>query len=79
MSQREHQVSGAVQQVKKQGGKILFHAGEIHYASSDLFRDNLPDLLLINGSNNLNRPRPAEHKNEGVTGILDKFKEASHW
>ena len=43
-SERDVQVSDAVQLLKKQGGKILFHAGEFHYASADLLRDNLPDL-----------------------------------
>ena len=38
------QVSEAVQLLKKQGGKILFHAGEFHYASVDLLRDNILDL-----------------------------------
>ena len=43
-SERDDQVSDAVQLLKKQGGKILFHAGETHYASADLLRDNLPNL-----------------------------------
>ena len=42
--ERDDQVSDAVQLLKKQGGKILFHAGETHYASADLLRDNLPNL-----------------------------------
>ena len=42
--ERDDQVSEAVQLLKKQGGKVLFHAGETHYASSDLLHDNLPDL-----------------------------------
>ena len=33
--ERDDQVSDAVQLLKKQGGKILFHAGETHYASAD--------------------------------------------
>ena len=43
-SERDDQVRDAVQLLKKQGGKILFHAGEPHYASADLLRDNLPNL-----------------------------------
>ena len=42
--ERGDQVGDAVQQLKKQGGQILFHAGETQYASSDLLRDNLPNL-----------------------------------
>ena len=42
--ERSDQLSGAVQLLKKQGGQILYHAGETHYATSDLFRENLPDL-----------------------------------
>ena len=34
-SERDDQVSDAVQLLKKQGGKILFHAGETHYASAE--------------------------------------------
>ena len=43
-SEQDNQVSKALYQLKKQGGKILFHAGETHYASADLLRDNLPNL-----------------------------------
>lgn len=38
------QIDDAVQLLKKQGGQILYHAGETHYASADMLRDNLPDL-----------------------------------
>ena len=34
-SEQDDQVSDAVQLLKKQGGKILFHAGETHYASAE--------------------------------------------
>ena len=43
-NKRDDDVNEAIQQLKKLGGQILFHAGETHYASGDLFHDNLPEL-----------------------------------
>ena len=41
--QQDDQIREGVQQLKKQGGHVLFHAGEIHYASADLLLENQPD------------------------------------
>ena len=43
-NEREDEVLQAVKLLKDQGGRVLFHAGETHYATSELFLDNLPDL-----------------------------------
>jgi len=43
-NEQDNQVSEAIHQLKKQGGQILFHAGETHYASADFLSDNQPDL-----------------------------------
>ena len=42
-NEQDDQVSEAIHQLKKQGGQILFHAGETHYASADLLKDNFSD------------------------------------
>ena len=39
-----NEVSEAIKSLKKFDGKVLFHAGDAHYASSDLLRENLPNL-----------------------------------
>ena len=43
-NEQDNQVSEAIHQLKKQGGQILFHAGETHYASADFLSDNQFDL-----------------------------------
>ena len=63
--------------MKKQGGKILFHAGEIHYASSDLFRDNLPDLHDQRVKQFKQACSQQNIKMKELLECLDKFKEAS--
>jgi len=42
--EHDEQVSKAVKLINKQGGKTLFHAGETHYASADLLRENIPEI-----------------------------------
>jgi len=63
--------------MKKQGGKILFHAGETHYASADLLRDNLPNLH----DQNIERYKQAcdqqKIKTVELLACIDKFEEAS--
>jgi rfaE bifunctional protein kinase chain/domain len=76
-SDREHQVIDAVQLMKKQGGQVLFHAGETHYASADLLRGNLPNL---NNQNNIQFKQACNQqklKLDGLLECLDKFKDAS--
>jgi len=43
-SEHHLQVGEAIRLLKSQGGIALFHAGETHYASSELLRYNLPEL-----------------------------------
>ena len=43
-NEREDEVLQAVKLLKDQGGRVLFHAGEIHYATSELYRENLLDF-----------------------------------
>ena len=75
--ERDDQVSGAVQLLKKQGGKILFHAGEIHYASADLLRDNLPDLHEQQIKQFKQACNQQKIKMKELLERLDKFKDAS--
>jgi len=76
-SDREHQVIDAVQLLKKQGGQVLFHAGETHYASADLLRDNLPDLNNQNIIQFKQACNLQKLKMDGLLECLDKFKDAS--
>ena len=76
-SERDDQVSGAVQLLKKQGGKILFHAGEIHYASADLLKDNLPDLHEQQIKQFKQACNQQKIKMKELLERLEKFKDAS--
>jgi len=40
-NEQHRQVSVAIELMHRQGGTVLYHAGEAHYASSDLLRDSL--------------------------------------
>ena len=71
------QVSEAVQLLKKQGGKILFHAGEIHYASADLLRDNLPDLHDLHIQQFKQACKLQKIKMDGLLECIEKFKDTS--
>jgi rfaE bifunctional protein kinase chain/domain len=76
-SDREYQVSKAVQLLKKQGGKILFHAGETNYASADLLRDNLPDIHDQHIQNFKQACNQQKITNDGLLECIDKFKDTS--
>ncbi len=76
-SERDVQVSDAVQLLKKQGGKILFHAGETHYASADLLRDNLPNLHNQHIKQYKQACNQQKIKMEGLLECIDKFEDAS--
>ena len=76
-SERDDQVSDAVQLLKKQGGKILFHAGETHYASADLLRDNLPNLHNQHIKQYKQACNQQKIKIEGLLECIDKFEDAS--
>ena len=43
-NEQHRQVSVAIELMHRQGGTVLYHAGEAHYASSDLLRDSLLNL-----------------------------------
>ena len=76
-NKRENFINDAVKLQKKQGGKILFHAGETHYASSDLLRDSLLDLYEQNIQ--LFRQSCNQQKLilDKLLGCIDNFKSAS--
>ena len=76
-SEREEIVSETVQLLKKQGGKILFHAGETHYASADLLRDNLPNLHNQNIKQYKQACNQQNIKMEELQKCIDKFENAS--
>ena len=76
-NERDYQVSDAVQLLKKQGGQILFHAGETHYASADLLRDNLPDLHEQNIKLYKQACSQQKINFEELLECIDKFKNAS--
>lgn len=76
-SERYFEVSNAIKLQNKLGRSVLFHAGETHYASSDLLRENLPDLheQHINLFNQA--IRNLELNFHELLECIDKFKEAS--
>jgi rfaE bifunctional protein kinase chain/domain len=76
-SERDDQVSDAVQLLKKQGGKILFHAGETHYASADLLSDNLPELQNQHINQFKQTCNQQKIKMKGLLECIDKFRDAS--
>jgi len=76
-SERDDQVRDAVQLLKKQGGKILFHAGETHYASADLLRDNLPSLHNQHIKQYKQACNQQKIKMEGLLECIDEFEDAS--
>jgi rfaE bifunctional protein kinase chain/domain len=75
--ERDDQVRDAVQLLKKQGGQVLFHAGEAHYASADLLRDNLPDLHEQNAKQYKLALSQQKIKLEKLQECVDNFKDAS--
>lgn len=74
---RETQVSDALQLLKKQGGEILFHAGETHYASSELLRDNLPDLNELHRKQFKQACKQQTLKTDELLNCIDQFKSVS--
>ena len=76
-SEQYYEVSEAIQLLKRQGGTVLFHAGEVHYASSDLLRDNLPDLHERNTQLFKQACSQQKLKLEELLECIDKFKDAS--
>ena len=76
-SERDYQFSNATQLLKKQGGKILFHAGETHYASADLLRDNLPNLHDQNIKQYKQACNQQKIKKGELLERIDKFEDAS--
>lgn len=76
-SERDDQVSDAVQLLKNQGGKILFHAGETHYASADLLWDSLPNLHDQNIKQYKQACNQQKINKEEMLARIDKFEDAS--
>jgi rfaE bifunctional protein kinase chain/domain len=76
-SERDDEVRDSVQLMKKQGGKILFHAGETHYASADLLMDNLPNLHDQNIKQYKLACNQQKIKTDKLLKCIDKFEEAS--
>ena len=76
-SERDDQVRDAVQLMKRQGGETLFHAGETHYASADLLRDNLPNLHNQHIKQYKLACNQQKIKTEELLECIDKFEEAS--
>jgi rfaE bifunctional protein kinase chain/domain len=76
-SEQDDQVSKAVYQLKKQGGQILFHAGETHYASTDLLRDNLTDIQKQHTQLFKQACNRQKLKLEELQECIDRFKDAS--
>ena len=72
--EEDDQINKAVEQLKKQGGQVLFHAGEIHYASADLLLDNQADpheqqTKLFNQA-----CKQQNIKSDELLKCIDKFK-----
>lgn len=76
-SEHDDQVSDAVQLLKKQGSKILFHAGETHYASADLLKDNLPNLHNQHIKKYKQACNQQKIKMEVLLECIDNFEDAS--
>jgi rfaE bifunctional protein kinase chain/domain len=75
--ERDDQVNDTVRLLKKQGGKILFHAGETHYASADLLSDNLPELQNQHITQFKQTCNKQKIKMDGLLECIDKFDVAS--
>jgi rfaE bifunctional protein kinase chain/domain len=76
-NERDYQVSVAAQLLKEQGGKILYHAGETHYASADLFSDSLPELQNQHINQFKKTCNQQNIKMDGLLECIDKFEDAS--
>ncbi len=76
-SERDFEVREGVQLMKKLGRKILYHAGETHYASSDLLKDNLPDLHDQHIQKFKQACNQQKIKKDDLLECIDKFKDAS--
>ena len=63
--------------LKEQGGKVFFHAGETQYASSELFRDNMPNLEKQNQKLFKQACNQQNLKIDSLIKCIDKFKNAS--
>ena len=75
--EQDLEVNEAVHLLKKQGGQILYHAGETHYASADLLRDNLPDLQVQQTQLFKQSCIRQKLKLEELLECIDKFKNTS--
>ncbi len=75
--EQDNQVSKAVKLINKQGGKTLFHAGETHYASADLLRDNIPEIHEEQTQLFKNACDRQKIKLEELLECIDKFKNTS--
>jgi rfaE bifunctional protein kinase chain/domain len=75
--ERDDQVRFAVQIMEEQGGEVLFHAGETHYASADLLKDNLPDLHEQHTNQFKLTCSRQKIKLEELQECIDNFKDAS--
>ena len=76
-NEREDEVLQAVKLLKDQGGRVLFHAGETHYATSELFRENLPDLHEQNRKLFKQSCSQQNLKIDELLKCIDKFKSVS--
>ena len=76
-SERYFEVSNAIKLQNKLGKSVLFHAGETHYASSDLLRENLPDLYEQNINLFNQACNQQKLKLDELLECIDKFKNAS--
>lgn len=75
--ERKDEVLKAVKLLKEQGGKVFFHAGETQYASSELFRDNMPNLEKQNQKLFKQACNQQNLKIDSLIKCIDKFKNAS--
>jgi rfaE bifunctional protein kinase chain/domain len=76
-SKLDDKVNKAIQLLEKKGGKVLFHAGETHYASADLLRDNLTNVHNQNVEQYKLSCNQQKIKMEGLMKCIDKFEDAS--
>jgi len=76
-NEREEEVLQAVKLLKDQGGRVLFHAGETYYATSELFRENLPDLHEQNQKLFKQSCSQQNLKIDELLKCIDKFKSVS--
>ena len=75
--EHDEQVSKAVKLINKQGGKTLFHAGETHYASADLLRENIPEIHEEQTKLFKNACKTQKLKLGELLECIDRFKDSS--